>query len=449
MEQITTICAISTPPGRGGIAVVRVSGPDAVAVADKIWHGKKLADIPSHTAHLGKVFHNGAMLDQAVATVFRAPKSFTGEDVVEFSIHGSTYIQQAIVDSLVDAGASIAAPGEFTQRAFMNGRLDLAEAEAVADIIASSSKAAHALAVSQLQGRFSSHINILRDKLIDLAALLELELDFSEEDVSFADRDKLLEIAREIIGYIDRLAATFASGQAIRDGVPVAIVGRPNAGKSSLLNALLGTDRAIVSDIPGTTRDTVEDSAIINGIAFRFIDTAGIRSTHDIVESLGIERSYASIAQARIILWLIDPDLPEDEKISTYSDINSRISPSSTLLEVDSKADIASHPSAVNRLKVSVKTGEGLDDLRQKLFDIASEGLPSDESLIVTNARHHSALIQARESLAQLIEGMSALTTDLLAEHLREAINALGSITGQISSDTILHTIFSRFCIGK
>lgn len=445
-----TICAVSTPPGRGGIAIVRVSGKGALEIAQRVWAGKPLKDVVSHSAHFGNVVDaDGSVLDQAVATVFRGPHSFTGEDVVEYSVHGSLYVQKTLLEALVRNGARIASPGEFTRRAFVNGRLDLAEAEAVADVIASSSKAAHALAVSQLQGRFSSHIKSLRDKLVDLAALLELELDFSEEDVTFADRGRLVELARAIVAHVSKLISTFSSGRAICEGVPVAIVGRPNAGKSSLLNALLGIDRAIVSDIPGTTRDTIEDSADIGGITFRFIDTAGLRTTKDPVESLGIERAYASLSSARIILWLVDPDLTKDEAEQTLESFNTSKSSDSKIVILHSKSDLLSKKAGLNGIALSVKTGEGIDELRKKLYEIAAEGLPSDESLIVTNARHHAALMEANESLQMLIDGMDILTTDLLAEHLRGAISSLSAITGEITSDTVLHTIFSRFCIGK
>ena len=454
MEQINTICAISTPPGRGGIAVVRISGPEAIAISNRIWRGRSLEAVDSHTAHLGKVLDScNNVLDQAVATVYRNPRSFTGEDVVEFSIHGSTYIQKALLDALIAKGCHVAQPGEFTRRAFINGRLDLAEAEAVADVIASSSKAAHSLAISQLQGQFSANIARLRDRLIELASLLELELDFSEEDVAFADRSKLRSLAEQIISHVTKLSDTFESGNAIRQGVPVAIVGRPNAGKSSLLNRLLGVDRAIVSDIPGTTRDTIEDSTDIQGITFRFIDTAGLRSTADPIEALGIKRAYSSLSSARIILFLCDPESSEKENQDNLSDIYNHTAPGASVFIIRSKCDLLKDSCTVlpdNELLVSAKTGEGIEKLCEKLYAAASCGLPSDESLIVTNARHQAALLIAKKSLSELLTGMdNGLPTDLLAEHLRDAIEALGSITGQITSSTILETIFSRFCIGK
>lgn len=450
-----TIVAISTPPGRGGIAVARICGPQAIAIANALWKGLPLADTPSHTARVGYVLDaQGAQLDQAVATVFRAPRSFTGEDTVEFAVHGSLYVQRELLNSAVNHGARIAEPGEFTRRAFVNGKLDLAEAEAVADIIASSSRAAHKLASSQLQGQFSAHVNSLRDKLITLSSLLELELDFSEEDVEFANRTQLRDLCAQVLDFVDSLTATFHSGQALRDGVPVAIIGRPNAGKSSLLNALVGTDRAIVSDIPGTTRDTIEDTVDIKGITFRFIDTAGIRRTDDPIESLGIDRTFASAKNARAVIWMISPEQSDEEIAEDLVKINATMTSDSTLITVHSKSDLLpcekkhtyNTPGAI---AISAISGIGLDDLRQLLTNIACEGLPADESMIVTNARHYAALLSAKTALQTLMDGLSALTTDLLAEHLREAIEALGSITGQITSSEVLQTIFSRFCIGK
>lgn len=454
-----TICAISTPPGRGGIAVIRVSGSQAIPVVDSLWKGKPLHDCLSHSAHLGRICRpDGSVLDQGVATIFRSPRSFTGENVVEIAVHGSVYVQQQTLDALTAAGARIAGPGEFTQRAFANGRLDLAEAEAVADIIAASSRAAHALAISQLQGRFSRHIDSLRESLLTLASLLELELDFSEEDVTFADREKLRQLASDVKSSVDTLSSTFNSGQALRDGIPVAIVGKPNVGKSCLLNALLGTDRAIVSDIPGTTRDTIEDTFDIDGITFRLIDTAGIRDTSDPVEQLGIQRARDKAAKAHIVLWTVTPDdAAFPEAIASFH--KAIPSDSKTLLLVN-KIDTVSTPSEAvgaisaaadsNALPISALTGEGLDQLRRLLVNNALEGLPGDESMIVTNSRHHQALREASAALADLIAGIDlGLTPDLLAQHLRQAISAIASITGSITSHEILSTIFSRFCIGK
>ena len=461
MYTSDTICAISTPSGRGGIAVARVSGTDAIEIANRLWRGRALSEAASHTAHLGTVVDpaTGAPLDQAVATVFRAPRSFTGENIVEIAVHGSTYIQQQLITLLCQAGARVAEPGEFTRRAFLNQRLDLAEAEAVADVIASSSRAAHRLAISQLQGHFSAHIDRLRNQLIDLAALLELELDFSEEDVEFADRSRLLSLAETIRATLRQLADTFRSGHAITQGIPVAIIGRPNAGKSSLLNALLCADRAIVSDIPGTTRDTVEDTIDIDGITFRFIDTAGIHHTADPIEQMGIERALQRASNASIIIWLTTPD--EADLPALHATIAEHLAPHTYLVLALNKADLAadadatlsaqsqSAPAAHHHIAISAKTGLGLDTLRQTIAQLATADLPADESMIVTNARHHQALVAAADALTALIDGMHTLTTDLLAFHLREAIDHMAAITGAITSDTILHTIFARFCIGK
>ncbi|MDE6582403.1 MAG: tRNA uridine-5-carboxymethylaminomethyl(34) synthesis GTPase MnmE, partial [Duncaniella sp.] len=315
----TTICAISTPPGIGGIAVARISGPRAIAITDTLWHGRPLSQAASHTAHLGTIVDtDGNMLDQAVATIYRSPRSFTGEDTVELSIHGSTYIQRRLIETLISAGCTLAQPGEFTRRAFAAGKMDLAEAEAIADVIASSSRAAHRIAVTQMKGSYSRRLNELRARLLDLAALLELELDFSEEDVEFASRENLRAIARDIHAEVTRLHSSFAAGQAIKDGIPVAIAGATNAGKSSLLNTLIGDDRAIVSDIHGTTRDTIEETLETGDYLFRFIDTAGLRETDDTIERIGIERTRRAIDRAMITLLVVDPaSLPDKEIINS------------------------------------------------------------------------------------------------------------------------------------
>lgn len=449
MEQITTICAISTPPGRGGIAICRVSGPQAIDIVNSLWQGKRLSTVVSHTAHYGNITNDkNETLDQAVVTVFRSPKSFTGENVVEISVHGSIYIQQALLESLVARGARIAEPGEFTRRAFINGRIDLAEAEAVADMIASSSAMSHALAVRQLEGQFSGHINRLRDELISLASLLELELDFSEEDVEFADRTKLKALAQSILRQTTALAKSFRAGNAIKEGVNVAIVGRPNAGKSSLLNALLCSNRAIVSDIPGTTRDTIEDTVTIDGIIFRFIDTAGLRDTDNPIEALGIERALSAISSAQFVIWLIPPELSKTNIDNDLNQIKHFLGESTALIPVYSKADLM--PVTKKGLSISSTTGLGLNQLKRHLVRCVLENMPEDAGLVVTNARHHALLLEANTALKALISGIDdSITSDLLAEHLREALNALAAITGQITSDTILATIFERFCIGK
>lgn len=343
-----TICAISTPSGVGGIAVVRVSGPDAIGIVDKIWRGRPLAEVKSHTAHLGDIVdpgYNEEPLDSALATVFRAPRSFTGENVVEISVHGSRWIQRELVNLLIRSGCRMAEAGEFTRRAFANGRLDLAQAEAVADVIASSSRSAHRLASSQMRGDFSKQIGHLRDELIEIASLLELELDFSEEDVEFASRTRLRELAEGLFSRISALALSFSTGSALKDGVPVAIVGEPNVGKSTLLNLLLHDNRAIVSDIPGTTRDTIEDTMEIDGVLYRFIDTAGIRDTADSIENLGIERSYAAIGRARIVVWLVAPDMPAER----YEAMKQAI--------LEHKSDEAALITAITKIDTILPTG--------------------------------------------------------------------------------------------
>lgn len=501
-----TICAISTPAGTGGIAVARVSGPDAISIAERIWKGKPLAEAPSHTAHLGSVVdpQNGEILDQAVVTTFRAPHSFTGEDVVEISVHGSRWIQSELINLLIRTGCRLAEPGEFTRRAFTNGRLDLAEAEAVADIIAADSRAANRVAQQQLRGSFSRRLDALRQSLIDLAALLELELDFPEEDVEFADRTRLLEIARATLDTVNGLASSFATGQAIRNGVPVAIVGEPNAGKSSVLNLLVGDDRAIVSNIPGTTRDTVEDTAQIAGMTFRFIDTAGLRQTSDSVEELGIRRTWASLGRARIALWVVDAtqlfgDSPRDAAVmqpgGVFTGIPDRqrdfAAQLAQTLPADSQAilllnktdllssgQIGEIAGAYGKMACfaaiipfSAKTAAGLDALTCALTDIAdpthaystsrcgSDEQPSgltgrsagsEDAVIVTNARHYQALLLASESLQRVIGGLgTSLSSDFIAQDVRETIHHLSAITGHITAPDILSAIFSRFCIGK
>lgn len=470
MGNQTTIAAVSTPPGMGGIAVVRLSGPDAFAIADSAWRGRSLAQADTHTAHLGYITDaGGGDLDQAVATVFRAPRSFTGEDTVEFSVHGSPWIQRAVVKRLVELGAEPAGPGEFSQRAVMNGRLDLAQAEGVADLIAASSRAAQRLALSQLDGRFSNRLDTLRAQLVDLAALLELELDFSEEEVEFADRERLRNITDETIALIDRLAGSYSAGRAFREGVPVVIAGRPNAGKSTLLNALLDRDKAIVSDIPGTTRDVIEDTCEIDGILYRFFDTAGLRDTDDLVERMGIDRAEAQIDRAAIVLWVIDlTDSPASQveyvrcRIAHHEDARhiillnktDRVDREEIASTVGQLCDAAlqTGESELNCLSVSAEGGDGLENLKSELHKIATEAYNPDAELIVTNARHYAALRAGGESLRMAREALDAgLSADLVAQDVREAIHHLGSITatGAITTPELLSTIFSRFCIGK
>jgi len=487
-----TIVAISTPYGTGGIAVVRLSGPDAIDVADRAWHGKSLASVLSHTAHLGIITadDSGLQLDQAVATVFRAPNSFTGEDTVEFSIHGSKWIQRQVVDRLVSLGAVPAGPGEFTQRAFMNGRMDLAQAEGVADLIAATSRAAHRLAMSQVSGSFSTRLNGLRERLVELASLLELELDFSEEDVEFADRRRLLDIADETLALIDKLVSTYEAGRAFKEGVPVAIAGCPNVGKSTLLNALLEEDKAIVSDIPGTTRDVIEDTREIEGILFRFYDTAGLRDTDDVVERIGIDRARDAVERAAIVIWIIDASLGNEAITYQFKEIKEQIRKhvpakhlillNKTDINHDSEALVIHHDEVAGgglggateemlnaevlhqptdnktlaaadlTLAISAKKGYGIDRVKKELARIVKSDYDPEAELIITNARHKAALTAGAASLQRAREAIeSGLSADFIAQDVREALHHLGSVTGAVTTDTLLSTIFARFCIGK
>lgn len=451
-----TIVAVATPPGTGGLAVVRLSGPEALAIADSVWRGKALSEVTSHTAHLGVILsEDGSPIDNAVATVFRGPHSFTGEDSVEFSLHGSRWIQRATVSRLTAAGARAATAGEFTRRAFLNKRLDLAQAEAVADLIAAESKASHRLAMTQMSGSFSRKLESLRERLVELASLLELELDFSEEEVEFADRSRLLALVQEVLDQIERLASTYRAGKAFKEGVPVAIAGRPNAGKSTLLNRLLGEDRAIVSDIPGTTRDVIEDTREINGILFRFFDTAGLRDTDDTVERMGIDRAIGAIDRAAIVLWTIDATDAaaidaELEKVRARKEAN----PDRTYIALLNKSDVSQADRAGNGsldvIRISAKSGAGCDTLEAMLSKAATREHDPEQELIVTNERHLAAMREGAEALRRVKEGLSAgLPTDLVAQDLRETTRHLAAITGTITTPTLLATIFSRFCIGK
>lgn len=459
MEEITTpdsdtIVAPATAPGQAALAVLRLSGPQAIAIADTLWRGKSLAQADSHTAHLGTVLDSrGLQLDQAVAVVYRAPRSFTGQDSVELTIHGSMYVRRELLNTLIKAGARLAEPGEFTRRAFLGGRLDLSQAEAVADIIAAESRAANDIAQSQLQGKFAGRIQQLRQQLIDIASLLELELDFAEEDLEFADRTLLTQLATQARDEIRRLLQSFRTGDAIMRGIPVAIVGAPNAGKSSLLNALLGHDRAIVSDVPGTTRDTIEETLHLGDHLFRFIDTAGLRASTDAVERIGIDRARAAIASARIILYVHNATLP------FHPDLIPRV-PDATTLLVLNKTDLIPTPTLDSQLStldsqllptpLSTRTGEGLDQIVRHLVTIAADMTTTDGDVLVANARHAEALSSALTSIGRVLDGLrSTLPADLVAQSLRETISHLGAITGAIPSDLLLSTIFSRFCIGK
>ncbi len=457
-----TICAVSTPHGMGGIAVVRVSGAAATQIVAKRWLGAPIESMASHTAHLGTITdsHNDK-LDQVVLTLFKGPHSFTGEDVIEISCHGSVWIQRQIVLSLIDAGCRAATGGEFTQRAFSNGRLDLSQAEAVADLIASQSRAQHRVAINQMRGAFSRQLSQLRQQLLQFVSLIELELDFSEEDVSFADRSKLLSLSSDIQNVIGNLCASYSSGNVIKNGIPVAIVGATNAGKSTLLNLLLHDDRALVSDIQGTTRDVIEDTVDIGGTMFRFIDTAGIRQASDEIERMGIERTFQKLDQAQIVLWVIDGAQPTDTLADFSSQILSRVN-GKTLIAVVNKSDMGQAPQVADALSallpdgthqvsISARDGINTDALTSLLTQSASlPDMSDDNAVIVTNARHYNALRRAAEALDRATCGLnSGLSGDLVSQDIRECMHYLGEITGEITTDDILGEIFSHFCVGK
>ena len=446
-----TICAPATSVGAGAVSIIRLSGPDALKIADSVVCFKTGAARSSE----GYTLKYGVIpdVDDVLVSIFRAPQSYTGEDSVEIGCHASSFIVSRILELLVSAGARSAEPGEFTRRAFVNGKMDLAQAEAVADVISAGSEAAHRVAINQLRGKYSTELKGLRDELIQLATLLELELDFSEEEVEFADRSRLRALLDEISAHVVRLCDSFRAGNAIKKGVPVAIVGAVNSGKSTLLNALLGEDRAIVSDIPGTTRDTVEEVMVLDGVQYRFIDTAGIREASDTVEKIGIERSLKSLSQAEVVLGVLDGSASPEEAGRAAAQISSHISPAQTLIMLFNKADLVSAVHAgfpVCDLKISAKNGEGLEELKKKISAAYSLAAVSADETLVTNIRHYEALSRAREDLAHVRSGLDLGTpSDLLAEDLRSAIRELGSIFGEIAPDEVLNRIFANFCIGK
>lgn len=445
MNEKDTICALATAPG-GAIAVIRVSGERAIEITDSVFSGS-LEGKPSHTLHYGRIGHD---IDDVLVSVFLAPHSYTGEDGTEISCHGSPYIVQRILELLIEKGARQALPGEFTQRAFLNGKMDLSQAEAVADLIASTSKATHQMAMSQMRGRFSGELNRLNAKLLHLASLLELELDFSDQKVEFANRSELMDVVREVSDRIKSLTDSFQTGNALKAGVPVAIIGAPNVGKSTLLNYLLGEDRAIVSNVQGTTRDLIEDVVQIQGITFRFIDTAGIRKTRDQIEKLGIERTLKAAERARIIILLTEDGVPfpdvkfrEDQKVLMVINKCDASLPSSSFLYHKRTTGTQFHVSAL--------TGDGLPLLKEALVREAAIPEIQENDTIVSNVRHYQALQKAHESITRVISGIeSSIPSDLVAQDLRDCIYHLSEITGTaITSEDVLQSIFSRFCVGK
>lgn len=489
-----TICAPATIPGTGAISIIRVSGEDSLAIADKVIDvkGESLSETEGYRLRYGTIFaDDGSVLDNVIVSVFRAPHSYTGENSVEISCHASRFIVNEVLELLVNAGARIAAPGEFTRRAFVNGKMDLAQAEAVADVIASQSAAAHRVAMNQLKGGFSSELKTLREKLLTMTSLLELELDFSEEDVEFASRSELGALVEETLTHIVRLTDSFSRGNAIKNGVPVAIVGATNTGKSTLLNALLGEERAIVSDIAGTTRDTIEETLNLGGVMFRFIDTAGIRETDEVVEKIGIERTFRKLNEASIVLGMTDLSRGEDSVLADaeyiWSKVNARGTGREFLLlvnkcdvdgiesvaagsgagyvETGSEAGCAGKAGKMARIEaalrekgivtkmipISAKTGSGLPELTEALAEIGRRITGDTDETLVTNIRHYEALVRAATALGRVRDGLKVATLppDLIAQDLREALYHLGEIVGEISTDEVLGNIFRKFCIGK
>ena len=465
MTHQDTIVALATPSGAGAIAVIRLSGEKAINIATQIFEsvsGKELKKQKTHTVHLGHIKDGSRILDEVLATVFKNPNSYTGEDTVEFSCHGSSFIQQEIIQLCLRKNARMATPGEFTLRSFLNGKMDLSQAEAVADLISSDSAASHQLAIQQMRGGFSSEIAALRAELLNFASLIELELDFAEEDVAFANRDDFQKLITKISFVLKRLIDSFATGNVLKNGIPVAIVGEPNVGKSTLLNALLNEQRAIVSDIAGTTRDSIEDEISIGGIAFRFIDTAGIRETTDTIESLGIKKTFEKIDQAQVVVFLIDSSrlfLGEKAILNLQIEIGKIKNkyPQKALIVVANKADTITSKEktqlkdSIDSLQlIAAKTGQGVEDLKTSLLEFVNTGALKNNQTIVTNTRHYDALLKALEEINRVQEGIDeGLSGDLMAIDIRQALYYFGEITGEITNDDLLGNIFANFCIGK
>lgn len=451
-----TIVALATPPGVGALGIIRLSGKEAIHIVDRLFPSKNLEAQPSHTLHVGYLKQGEVPIDEVVVSLYKAPRSYTGENIVEISCHGSPFIHQQVIDACVQEGARLAKPGEFTQRAFLNGKLDLTQAEAVADLIASNTEASHKTALTNIRGGFSHSLKDLREQLIQFSALIELELDFSQEDVEFADRTQLRQLITGALKQTEQLLQSFKLGNVIKNGVSTAIIGRPNAGKSTLLNALLNEDRAIVSDIPGTTRDTIEEVINIDGVLFRLIDTAGIRShTADVIESAGIAKSRQKMEQADLVVYLFDAnELSVEDLRAVEAELQGL---GVTYLLVANKIDAISEAGAREKfnniagiLFISARSGLHLEVLKERMVDTVLQEGVSSESVIVTNARHYHALQQVHQSLKDVAEGMAnRLPGDLLALDIRRCLQYLGEITGEVTNDDQLDYIFSKFCIGK
>lgn len=454
-EKEDTIVALATPQGVGAIAVIRLSGRDAIALTNQVFKGKDLEKQPSHTIHFGTIRDESKIIDEVLVSLFKAPTSFTRENVVEISTHGSSYIVNQVIKLLVRKGARPAKAGEFTQRAFLNGQFDLAQAEAVADLIHSDSEASHLAAMNQMRGGFSGEINQLRDQLVHFASMIELELDFSEEDVEFASRDELRILVEKLLRVVENLIASFDLGNVIKNGVPTVIAGKPNAGKSTLLNALLNEEKAIVSDIAGTTRDFIEDEININGVIFRFIDTAGLRETTDVIESMGVARTQEKMKSASLILYMFD--LTDTDMVEINRDVNKLENLGVPYIKVANKVDV-SNVLVVNELKgqhpdtvfISAGQRENLDLLKDRILELVNLDKFKTGNTIVTNIRHYDSLKRTRESLLDVLTGLDQeITNDFLAMDIRRSLHFLGEITGEITTDDLLANIFSKFCIGK
>lgn len=456
-----TITALATPHGSGAIAVIRLSGNKSFEVVEKIFFdkelkSKKISSQKGYTVHFGVIAEGGIVIDEVLVTIFKNPHSYTGEDSIEISCHGSTYIQQQILQLLLKYGARMANAGEFTLRAFLNGKFDLSQAEAVADLIASNSGLSHQVAMQQMRGGFSSKIKVLRDHLVNFASLIELELDFSEEDVEFANRSDLKKLIQSIIGIIEKLVHSFEVGNVIKNGIPVAIVGKPNAGKSTLLNVLLDDDRAIVSEIPGTTRDTIEDEIVIEGVLFRFIDTAGIRTTTDIVEQIGVNKAFEVIKKSAIVIYLFDAHELSAGDLNLEIELIRRHIGTSQLVVVANKIDVENEDdlhkefSEFQPVYISAKENKNIDVLKDKLLGLFDARTVNTTDTIITNARHSDSLKRANQALMKVAKGLDEnIAGDLLALEIRYALNELGAITGEVTNDDLLDSIFTKFCIGK